>query len=105
MYVPIVKQGMDRFPDNFGIELAGLTFDEIFEKHPKWVACVSEMWTDKCTGLFKRFRKYILLRLKDDLSRIEHEQRCHKYVNSLTNRNIPEYLLKYVARCTPPTGI
>ena len=96
---------MQSFPKDFGIELAGLSFDEIFEKHPKWVECVSQLWTDNCTGLFKDFRNYILHRLYDDICRIEHKQRCHKYVKSLNTRNIPEYLVKYVTRRSPPTGI
>ena len=86
---------MDRFPENFGIELAGLTFEQIFENHPKWIACVADNWTDNCTGLFKKFRNYVLLRLKDDLSRIEHEQRCYKYVRTLDQSNLPPYLIKY----------
>ena len=96
---------MDRFPENFGIELAGLSFDEIFKKHPKWIACVSELWTDNCTGLFKKFRNYVMLRLKDDLSRIEHEQRCYKFVQSLgARKEIPVYLIKYsnARRSTDP---
>ena len=94
----IDKQTMERFPDDFGIELAGLSFDEIFEQFPKWVECVSEHWTDNCTGLFLKFRNYILLRLKDDISRIKHTQRCYEYVKTLKDSNLPEYLIKYACR-------
>ena len=86
---------MERFPDNFGKELAGKSFEYIFENHPKWVACVELAWTDQCTGFFKQFRTYILDRLSDPASRQSHEDRCRTYVSTLTLKNLPEYLLKY----------
>ena len=86
---------MERFPVNFGSELAGKSFEDIFENHPKWVACVEFSWTDSCSGLFDRFRTYILERLSDPASRTSHEDRCRTYVSTLTIKKIPEYLLKY----------
>jgi hypothetical protein len=93
---------MERFPSNFGTDLAGLSFNEIFDQQPKWVEYVSELWTDNCTGLFLDFRNYIILRLKDPISRSEHEQRCHEYVKTMKIRQLPEYLVKYATRSTLP---
>ena len=92
---------MDRFPKDFGNELSGLTFDELFEKHPKWIEYVADMWTDDCTGIFKRLREYVLLRMQDPISRSEHEARCVAFVKNLPD--VPPYLLKYDnARKSPP---
>jgi hypothetical protein len=87
---------MQRFPDNFGNELAAKSFEDIFEYFPKWVACVEHTWTENCTGLFKEFREYIALRLKDSESRKAHDKRCYDYVKPL--KHIPGYLLGYVNR-------
>ena len=69
-----------KFPDNFGTDLAGLTFCEVFEMHPKWIECVRETWTSNCTGLFLEFLQYVRLRLVDPISVDQHEDRCRKYV-------------------------
>ena len=94
---------MQRFPENFGNELAGKSFEDIFQYFPKWVACVELTWTDNCTGLFEEFRSYILLRLQDPVSRIEHEQRCQEYVKTLTLKQLPSYLIKYARRTIVPS--
>mgnify|MGYP006178586631 CR=1 FL=1 len=91
---------MKRFPENFGTELAGVSFEELFEQHPKWVEYIAALWTADCTGLFKELRAYVLLRLKDPISKAEHEQRCSEYVRSLTTE-IPTYLVKYVESKPP----
>jgi len=96
---------MERFPDDFGIELAGKTFEDIFNYFPKWVACVEHTWTDNCTGLFKRFREYIMLRLKDPVSRIEHEKRCYEFVKTIKSEKLPMYLVKYVTRTAPRNDV
>ena len=83
-----------KFPDNFGTDLAGLTFDEAFELHPKWIECVRETWTSNCTGLFLEFLEYVRLRLVDPISVDQHEDRCRKYVKKC-KKNLPDYLLKY----------
>ena len=83
------------FPENFGTELAGLTFEEVFQKHPKWIACCDLTWTENCTGLFEQFYKFVKNRLQDPLSRFEHENRLEVYVKKLDVSKIPEYLLKY----------
>jgi len=96
---------MQRFPEDFGTELAGKSFEEIFTEFPKWVACVEHTWTENCTGLFEEFRNYILLRLQDPVSRIEHDQRCYDYVKTLTLQKMPSYLIKYASRSVPSTEI
>ena len=88
------------FPENFGTELAGLEFEQVFLKHPKWVECVDTCWTENCTGLFLEFYQFIKLRLDDPLSRFAHENRCEKYVKKLKKDKIPEYLLKYASSRT-----
>jgi hypothetical protein len=100
MNVPFLRvsnKTMERFPVEFGMDLAGKTFEDIFEHFPKWVACVELTWTDNCTGLFKRFREFILLRLQDPISRIEHDNRCQEFVKTLKRDTVPQYLLKYLA--------
>ena len=92
---------MDKFPKDFGNELAGMSFEDLFEKSPKWVEYVDDMWTDDCTGLFRKLRDYILLRLKDPVSKAEHEARCAEYVKSLKETDVPPYLLKYVGSKPP----
>ena len=79
---------MERFPEDFGNELSGITFDELFKSHPKWIEYVADMWTDECTGLFQRLRKYVLLRLKDPVAKSEHEDRCTKLVKDLKTNYI-----------------
>ena len=86
---------MPKFPKNFGSELAGMSFSEIFEQKPKWVECCDACWTAVCTGLFLDFKIFIKLRLTDPISRTEHEFRCREYVKTLDTKKIPEYLLKY----------
>ena len=86
---------MERFPDNFGNELAGMSFEEIFEDSPKWIECVRDTWTDSCTGIFLRFRNYVMLRFKDIISVTEHESRCRAFVNNLSKDKIPCYMIKY----------
>jgi hypothetical protein len=86
---------MFKFPENFGNELAGMTFNDIFERKPKWVECCHATWTKNCTGLFLEFKKFIKLRMTDLISRTEHEFRCREYVKTLDANKIPEYLIKY----------
>jgi hypothetical protein len=86
---------MSKFPENFGTELSGKDFSQVFETCPKWVECVRETWTDNCTGLFLEFQQFITLRLADIVSRTEHETRCREYVKTLKPEKVPEYLLKY----------
>ena len=86
---------MREFPENFGNELAGMDFEDVFEKQPKWVECVYSTWTEKCTGLFLEFQLFVKLRLSDPISKCEHEFRCREYVKTLASNKIPEYLLKY----------
>ena len=62
---------MQRFPENFGNELAGMSFADLFETQPKWVEYVNDLWTDDCTGLFKKLRDYVLLRMKDHISKYD----------------------------------
>ena len=83
------------FPPEVG-ELGGLTFDEIFEKLPKWVE-FARTWT-KATGIFEEYRKYIIARLTFKTSRAEHEGRCREFVKDKFIGDLPEYLLKYVER-------
>lgn len=85
---------MGSFPKNFGNELCGMTFEEIFEQKPKWVECVAETWGD-CTGLFLEFKQFIKMRLTDPISQTEHEFRCREFVKTLDANKIPEYLIKY----------
>ena len=82
-----------KFPDKFGTDLAGLTFCEVFELHPKWIECVRTTWTDNCTGLFLEFLQYVRLRLVDPISVDQHEDRCRQYVKG--KKNLPDYLVKY----------
>ena len=88
-----------RFPDNFGQELAGLTFDEVFLQHPKWIAFVSNSWTNDCTGLFLHFLRFVRAQLSDDGLRASHEARCRAFVRTLeaANSKIPSYLAKYTS--------
>jgi hypothetical protein len=86
---------MTIFPEEMGDELGGMSFEEVFEKHPKWVECVDTCWTDNCTGLFLKFYKFVKLRLHDPISRIKHEHRCENFVKTLSTDKLPEYLLKY----------
>ena len=87
---------MGEFPENFGTELAGMDFEDVFEKCPKWIECVYSMWTDNCTGLFLEFQQFVKMRLSDPISKTEHEFRCREYVKTLAFDKIPEYLVKYV---------
>jgi hypothetical protein len=84
-----------KFPENFGTELAGLTFDEVFKRQPKWIECVSQTWKDDCTGFFKEFHQFVMLRLMDPISRANHQERCRYYVKTLAKDDIPGYLIKY----------
>ena len=86
---------MGEFPENFGNELAGMDFEDIFEKHPKWIECVASTWTENCTGIFLEFLDFVKMRLSDSISKLEHEFRCSEYVKTLAPNKIPEYLLKY----------
>jgi hypothetical protein len=86
---------MPKFPKNFGSELAGMSFEEIFKSKPKWVECCDACWTAGCTGMFLDFKIFIKLRLTDPISRTEHEFRCREYVKTLDTKKIPEYLVKY----------
>ena len=86
---------MGEFPKNFGNELAGMDFEDVFEKKPKWIECVNSTWTENCTGLFLEFLQFVKLRLSDPVSKIEHEFRCREYVKTLAPNKIPEYLVKY----------
>jgi hypothetical protein len=85
-----------KFPENFGIELAGMTFEEVFKTKCKWIECVSHTWRSDCTGFFKEFHQFVMLRLMDPISRSNHEERCRYYVKTLDEKDIPSYLKKYV---------
>jgi hypothetical protein len=86
---------MPRFPEEMG-ELAGMTFEDVFEKCPKWVEFVDSSWTDNCTGLFAEFQTFVKLRLENPISKIKHEHRCEKYVKTQKGKKLPEYLVKYL---------
>ena len=92
---------MQRFPKDFGNELAGLSFEELFENNPKHIEYIADLWTDDCTGLFKELRDYVLLRLQDPASLAEHQHRCSEYVKTIKPDEVPVYLIKYV-RSEPP---
>ena len=82
------------FPDGFG-ELENMTFEEVFEKHPKWVECCDSCWTENNTGLFKRFYDFVKEQLSEASVREEHEKRCRAYVKTLGKSECPRYLVKY----------
>ena len=84
-----------RFPKEVG-DLGGLTFEEIFEKLPKWTEYV-RTWT-KATGMFEDLRNYVVARLSVEEELSEHEFRCRQYVRDKFLGDLPEYLLKYVDR-------
>ena len=84
---------MNRFPDNLG-DFANLTFHEVFEKYPKWIELVVDRWTTS-SGIFKKFHDYVLERMKDHASRLEHIERCREFVKGIEQIDCAEYLLKY----------
>ena len=85
-----------RFPDNFGMELAGLSFDDMFVKHPKWVEYICSTWTENCTGLFKDLLEYVQCQMEDPVLKAEHEERCRQWVKSVRETQpMPPYMIKY----------
>ena len=90
---------MTRFPINFGHDLAGLSFVEVWKQHPKWIAFVAASWTNDCTGLFLEFLQFVRARMTDDRMRVDHENRCEEYVRELLaikpDGKLPSYLEKY----------
>ena len=86
---------MTRFPDEFGHELAGCSFENVFISHPKWIECVRSCWTDQCTGFFLEFKRFVDTKLEDPSLVAEHEARCRIYVKSLESSKLPSYLKKY----------
>ena len=92
---------MGRFPDNFGHELAGMSFEEVWDEHPKWISFVTTCWTDNCSGLFLEFLQFVRNRMADDDMKLDHEKRCLEFVRELLvvkpDSELPSYLEKY--RC------
>ena len=83
----------DSFPAEMGKELGGFTFSEVFQQNPKIIEFVSSCWTDDCTGLFKKFRKYVNERLENPKEKAAHQNRCREFVKR--EKIIPRYLNKY----------
>ena len=83
----------DSFPKEMGKELGGFTFSEVFQQNPKIIEFVSSCWTDDCTGLFKKIRKYVTTRLKNPEDKSAHENRCREFVKGV--KVLPRYLIKY----------
>ena len=81
------------FPAEMGKDIGGKTFAEVFEENPKIIEFVSSCWTDDCTGLFKKFRKYVNTRLIDPAEKAAHTNRCKEFVKG--DKVIPKYLIKY----------
>ena len=96
---------MTRFPENFGHELAGLSFEQVWKQHPKWIAFVATCWTNDCSGLFLEFLQFVRARMADDEMKLEHEKRCVEYVRELLvvkpDSKLPSYLEKYLCLIYP----
>ena len=82
------------FPTGFG-DLGDLSFEEVFVRFPKWVACVDRCWTENNTGLFKQFYEFVKRRLSEKIFREEHDARCRQLVASMESAEIPQYLVNY----------
>ena len=86
---------MQRFPEGFGTEINGKSFNEILVECPKWVEFARTRWNDNCTGMFLEFLQFIRAQFTDPAIVKIHEERCREYVKSLELVDIPTYLLKY----------
>ena len=82
-----------RFPSELG-DIGGKTFEEVWAQNPKWTEFVRCTWTDKCTGIFLEFYKFVHRKCEDEQAVGEHFARCLEYVKSQTG-DLPKYLLKY----------
>jgi len=81
------------FPAEMGNELGGKSFSDVFKQNPKIIEFVSSCWTDNCTGLFQKFRKYVNKRLENLDEKAAHTKRCKEFVKR--EKVLPRYLDKY----------
>ena len=91
----LIKMDSIQFPPDLGNEMSGLTFLEVFEKHPKIVEFVRKLWIERsCSGIFLDFFKYVRMMLQNSIVLEEHETRCKQYVKSTAK--VPQYMMEYL---------
>ena len=85
-----------KFPINMGNDMAGLTFKEIFDTKPKIIEFVRTSWIKKkCSGLFLDFFVYCSMMLKHPSVLEEHQSRCYKFVETIQEDKLPDYMKDY----------
>ena len=75
---------MTRFPKEMGGSIGGLTFEEVFCKHPNVIEFVDTKWfQENTTGLFLLFFKFVKNTLQNPRGTYNNHVKIHKNMKTI----------------------